>query len=118
MTPKLTWIQHHHHLLLNEGPEQNFLEVKSDYSDLESKIQYHLSHLDVTKRIADNNVKTFRERYLTPAAGACYWRKLFREWADVSFKPEFYKEVEVLDKFAGKMRKELQWRGVPFESYV
>ncbi|KAI9703643.1 MAG: hypothetical protein M1836_007413 [Candelina mexicana] len=118
VAPKLTWIQHHHHLLISAGPQQNFLEVKSDFSDLESQMQYHLSHLDVTKRIADNSVKTFRERYLTPAAEACYWRELFRKWADVSFEPEFYREVEAFDKIAGEMLKQRQWRGVPFESYI
>lgn len=81
-------------------------------------MDYYLSNLEVTKRVADNSVETFRERYLTPAASACYWRKLFHEWANVSFEPEFYREVEVLDKVSGKTRKERQWRGVPFESYV
>jgi hypothetical protein len=36
------------------------------------------------ERIATNNVKTFRERYLTPAAEACYWRGLWDGWAEVS----------------------------------
>ena len=40
------------------------------------------------KRIANNSVRTFRERYLTPAAEACYWRKLIKGWSEVSFEPE------------------------------
>jgi hypothetical protein len=28
------------------------------------------------QKIVDNSVKTFRERYLAPAAEACYWRAL------------------------------------------
>lgn len=36
------------------------------------------------ERIATNSVKTFRERYLTAAAEACYWRGLWDGWAEVS----------------------------------
>jgi hypothetical protein len=46
-----------------------------------------LAHPDKVKRIADNSVKTFRERYLTPAAEACYWRQLVRAYAEVAFVP-------------------------------
>lgn len=35
------------------------------------------------ERIAENSVKTFRERYLTPAAEACYWRALWEGWNTV-----------------------------------
>lgn len=48
-------------------------------------------------------------RYLTPAAEACYWRRLVRGWREVTFEPEFYHLAE-----DGKKK----WRGVPFESYV
>lgn len=36
------------------------------------------------QRIAKNSVETFRERYLTQAAEACYWRALWRGYASVS----------------------------------
>lgn len=36
------------------------------------------------ERIANNTVMTFKDRYLTPAMEVCYWRKLFRAWADVT----------------------------------
>ncbi|KAJ5201986.1 CAZyme family GT90, partial [Penicillium cinerascens] len=107
---KLEWIQHHYHLLRSSGPEQNFVEVERDWSDLENKMDWLLSHEKDAQRIADNNVKVFRERYLTQAAEVCYWRRLIRQWAKVSdFKPEFYKEDETGNKV---------WRGLSFESFM
>jgi hypothetical protein len=40
------------------------------------------------EKIARNSVRTFRERYLTQAAEACYWRRLIRAWREVSFEAE------------------------------
>ncbi|MCJ1232617.1 hypothetical protein MMC14_000570 [Varicellaria rhodocarpa] len=51
---------------------QNFVEVERDFSDLDAKMEHLLAHPEEAKRVADNSVKTFRERYLTPAAEACY----------------------------------------------
>ena len=42
------------------------------------------------QRIADNSVATFRERYLTPAAEACYWRSLWEGYAQVSEPPTLW----------------------------
>lgn len=107
---KLNWIQHHYHLLRSEGAEQNFVEVQRDWEDLEEKIEYLNGHEKEARRIADNNVKIFRERYLTQSAEVCYWRRLIREWAAVSdFEPEFYKKDE---------EGNLVWRGLSFESFL
>jgi hypothetical protein len=65
------------------------------------------------KQIADNSARIFRDRYLTPAAQACYWRKLFRAWASISFEPELYETVTDHD---GRSRQKL--RGTPFETFV
>lgn len=81
---KLQYIQHHHYLLVSSGPEQNYVEVERDFSDLPDRMDELLNDLEKTQRIADNNVKTFRERYLTPAAEACYWRALWEGWNEVS----------------------------------
>ncbi|KAK2789842.1 hypothetical protein FQN53_001205 [Emmonsiellopsis sp. PD_33] len=80
---KLQYIQHHHYLLQAQGPHQNYVEVERDFSDLPGKMEELLRQDDQTKRIADNNVKTFRERYLTKAAEACYWRELLYGWVEV-----------------------------------
>ena len=80
---KLQFIQHHHYLLVADGPNQNYVEVERDFSDLPDKMEPLVSNTKVAQRIANNSVKTFRERYLTPAAEACYWRSLFDGYADV-----------------------------------
>jgi hypothetical protein len=111
---EMSWIQHHSHLMSAEGTDQNYVAVKEDWSDLSEKMDRLLA-MDRSKqdraeleRIAENNVKTFREHYLTPAAETCYWRRLIMAWAEVSPEPEFYKKVD------GKK----VWRGVPVESYL
>lgn len=80
---KLQFIQHHHYLLVSSGPEQNFVEVERDFSDLGDKLEPLVNNPFAAKRIADNSVRTFRERYLTQAAEACYWRALFDGYASV-----------------------------------
>jgi hypothetical protein len=105
---KLQWIQHHHHLMVTSGPDQNFVEVGEDFSGLDVAMDMLVGDDELAQRIAENSVKTFREHYLTPAAETCYWRKLIRGWATVSFEPEFY------TKGTGE---EVKWRGLPVESY-
>lgn len=94
--------------MVASGPDQNYVKVKRDFSDLEEKMQDLIANDREAQRIANNNVKTFRERYLTPAAEACYWRSLIRGWGAVSFEPEFWTTKD------GKPT----WRGVPWESYA
>ncbi|KAF2804811.1 uncharacterized protein BDZ99DRAFT_143533 [Mytilinidion resinicola] len=134
---KLQWEENFHHLLVAEGPQQNYIQVERDFSDLQQKIEHYLAHPDEARRIADNSVRVFRDRYLTPAAQACYWRKLFAAWRSVSFEPEFYMTVEeqerlelakagddeekksqVAQKFEGKDRKARVPRGMPYEKYM
>lgn len=110
---KLKWLQHHHHLMKSSGPQQNYVEVAPDFSNLDAVMQGLLGKTKSgelgPEKIADNNVKTFRERYLTPAAEVCYWRQLVRGWATVSFEPEFFK---------GNTGQKEEWRGVPVESFM
>lgn len=117
----LDWIEFYHHLLKKDGPDQNYIRVKRDYSDLPSKM-YKLTKpgsVPESKKIADNARRTFRERYLTPAAEACYWRALIRGWASVQgFTPEFWAEVTEFDKVLKKERTKRKPKGVPFEAYV
>lgn len=109
----LVWREAHHAALVPLGsgsPDANYVEVARDFSDLEAKIEFLLDHPDVAERIADNAVRTFRDRYLTPAAEACYWRRLIRRYADVcDFEPSLYVESR---------RGERELRGVPFESWL
>jgi hypothetical protein len=133
---KLLWEENFHHLLVPDGPRQNHIQVERDFSDLPQKIEHYLSHPEEAQRIADNSVKLFRDRYLTPAAQACYWRALFRAWRSVSFEPEFYttmgemqrteleragdneeRRKKVGQKYEGKSELEAVPRGMPFEEY-
>lgn len=105
---RLEWKEAHHGALESSGPEQNYVVVERDFSDLAVKMEYLLARPSDAKRIAENSVKTFRDRYLTPAAEACYWRRLIRAWASVcDFEPKLYNHTE-----------RRSYRGVPFESFV
>lgn len=63
---------------------------------------------EAAERIADNNVRTFRERYLTPAAEACYWRALWEGWATVSNATD---SLDRMGKFVGEP-------GMRYESFM
>ncbi|KAI5357056.1 Putative glycosyl transferase CAP10 domain-containing protein [Septoria linicola] len=118
----LEWIELYHHLMKPSGLEQNYIQMKRDFSDLPKKMKklLHPSKYDTDgQTIADNARRTFRERYLTPAAETCYWRALIRGWASVQgFEPQFWKEEEAFDKVTQKMKKTKRPRGAPFESYA
>jgi hypothetical protein len=107
---KRTWLESHHPLLVSSGPSQNFVEVETDFSDLEDKVLFLLQNPAEAQRIAKNNIEAFRDRYLTPAAQACYWRRMLNSWAEVSFEPEEWE----IEQMSGARRT----RGVPFESFV
>ncbi|GAB7354450.1 hypothetical protein MBLNU459_g4936t1 [Dothideomycetes sp. NU459] len=116
---KLRFIEHFHHLMQPTGPEQNYVQVKRDFSDLPRRIEKMLApeQLEATAKIAGNARRVFRERYLTPAAVSCYWRQLIRGWSQVQgFETQFWKEVEV--EKGGETKTVRRPRGVPFESYV
>ncbi|KAI9754953.1 MAG: RNA helicase required for poly(A+) mRNA export [Chaenotheca gracillima] len=91
MMPPIHWREHFHPLLQSSGPDQNYVEVAPDWSDVEEKISELLRDDAKAQRIADNSVRTFRERYLSLAAETCYWRKLIRGWATVSHTPDVFR---------------------------
>lgn len=104
ITHQLEWAEIYHSVLISEGPEQNYVLAKDDWSDLEGIINNLLVEPEKAKMIADNSVRMLRDLYLTPAAEACYWRRLIRAYGSVSFEPRFFEDD-------GKT-----WRGTPFES--
>lgn len=107
---KMTWREAHHAAMVPTGPEANYVEVKRDFSDLERKIEFLIDHPDAAETIANNSVRTFRDRYLTPAAESCYWRHLIRKYASVcDFEPLLYTTTH-----DGKKRL----RGTPFADWV
>lgn len=99
------WIQPQNYMMIPSGENQNFVEVSRDFSDLETAIVKLIENPTKARQIADNQVKTFKQRYLTAAAEACYWRKIIRSWSKVGPEPVF-KDAEG------------RWRGMPFETYA
>lgn len=114
----LDWAAWYYHLLVPEGPGQNHIRVKRDHSDLAKKIKHYTrsAELAEAQTVADNAVRTFRDRYLTPAAEACYWRRLVNTWSNVSFTPEVSHEVSV--NVSGVPTKETRLRGIAFEEFI
>ncbi len=105
---KLEWKEAHHGALEPSGPSANYVEVERDFSDLEEKMEYLIANVEEAKRIADNSVRTFRDRYLTPAAEPCYWRRLIKAYGSVcDFEPRLHDDAQ------GK-----HMRGIPFETFV
>ncbi|KAJ5625429.1 hypothetical protein N7510_001738 [Penicillium lagena] len=106
----LAWREAHHAALVSSGPDANYVEVDRDFADLPHKIDYLIDHPEVAERIANNAVRTFRDRYLTPAAESCYWRHLVRQYASVcDFEPVLFS----IDRDGRK-----QPRGMPFEMWL
>lgn len=107
---QLVWKEAHHAALVSSGPETNYVQVERDFGDLSRKIDYLIDNPDVAERIAENAVRTFRDRYLTPAAESCYWRELIRQYAVAcEFEP-------VLFEMARDGRRVA--RGVSFETWL
>ncbi|KAL4754537.1 hypothetical protein BDW72DRAFT_129079 [Aspergillus terricola var. indicus] len=105
---KLSWLEAHHSALVSSGTDANYVEVERDWSDLERKVKFLLDNPQTAERIAENSVKTLRDRYLTPAAESCYWRALVRK----------YGEVSVFAPVLEEGRKSGKNRGSRFESWV
>ncbi|RAH54579.1 endoplasmic reticulum-resident kdel protein [Aspergillus piperis CBS 112811] len=55
---KLQYIQHHHYLLVSSGPQQNFIQIERDWTNLPHKIQELLDNPIKARMIADNNIET------------------------------------------------------------
>lgn len=106
---KMEWIQPQNYMMIKSGPQQNFVEVPRDWSGLRDAIFHLVENPEEARRIADNQIKMFKERYLTQAAEACYWRKMIR-----MFEP-FSPEVKLTRTLKGG---EVVWRGMPYETFM
>ncbi|KAK5941148.1 hypothetical protein PMZ80_006425 [Knufia obscura] len=108
---KLEYAEFVTHLLRSSGPEQNFIEVERDWSNLEEKMEYFAGHPQEAEEIARRSHQVFAEKYLTPAAVSCYLRRLIEGWAKVqAFEPELYEFNETTGKRTA--------RSTPFEAFV
>lgn len=109
----LRYMTHLYHLLRPEGKDQNYVAVSRDFHDLPGKVSQLLQRPDGAQKIADNAAATFRDRYATPAAQTCYFRKLFQAWRDVSFEPDPYRDVKGEHGTTRRI-----WRGMTLEEYL
>ncbi|OJD32120.1 uncharacterized protein BKCO1_4100042 [Diplodia corticola] len=101
---------HYYDLLAADGPHQNYIAVRNDFADLEEKVKFYLDRPELAARIARNSVATFRDRYLTPAAEACYWRRMIRSWSEVqAWEPEKYVDVMQHDGSVWKKQRGVDW---------
>ena len=81
----MDWTAHYYHLL---DAGVNYIPVRRDFSDLNKQMEYYLAHPRSSQRISDAARTTFRERYTSPAAEACYWRRLLKTWSSMAPRPE------------------------------
>ncbi|KAF2218723.1 glycosyl transferase family 90-domain-containing protein [Elsinoe ampelina] len=113
------FVEHFTHLLRKGGEEQNYVQVRRDWKDLGRVMRWLLEEEGDRRaeEVARRSREVFRDRYLSPAAEACYWRELVRAWREVQgFEPKFWEEIE---EGKGKEKKKVRRaRGVPFESYA
>ncbi|KAH9889712.1 glycosyl transferase family 90-domain-containing protein [Xylariomycetidae sp. FL2044] len=109
---KLEYVAHYYHLLQDSGPHQNYIKVERDWSDLETEMTELVTNPDKGRRIAAESTKVFRDRYLTPAAEACYWRKMFHNWrAVMAFEPQRYD----IQEDGTKVRRGTSWERYAFK---
>ncbi|TKA80425.1 hypothetical protein B0A55_03394 [Friedmanniomyces simplex] len=108
---ELDWTTHYYHLLVPKGADQNFVPVHRDWTDLEKKVEHYLHrrHLLHAQEMVERARVTFRERYLTAAAEACYWRRLVKGYGEVAVLPRAVESVS-----GGGERL----RGISFEEFV
>jgi hypothetical protein len=69
-------------MLVAEGDEQNYVEVKEDWSDVAEKVTYIREHPQLAEEIARRGWMAGR-RYNSAAADACYWRRLVSTWGSL-----------------------------------
>ncbi|KAK8051530.1 hypothetical protein PG993_002915 [Apiospora rasikravindrae] len=108
---KLNYNAHYYPLLIASGPNQNYVEVNRNFSDLVPKMEELLADPERARAIAAESTRVFRDRYLTPAAEACYWRRMFRTWRSVmDFEPKTY----YIHKDGTRKRRGVSWERFSF----
>lgn len=106
----LQWNAHFYGILKPDGPDQNYVPVERDWSDLEEKVQHFLENPEEADKIIQNSVDVLRSRALSRAGTSCYLRKLIQGYSKVSFKPKEYRPMK-----AGQLPRR---RGLSFEAFI
>ncbi|KAK7955693.1 glycosyl transferase family 90-domain-containing protein [Apiospora aurea] len=115
------WVAHFYPLLQSSGPHQNHVAVKRDWSDLGDRMRELEKSPARARRIAREVGAQFRDRYLTPAAEACYLRRMLAVYATVQgFEPRSHYVVDpaaaAADEDSGEKKRKR--RGVSFAYYL
>ncbi|GAA5856217.1 hypothetical protein JCM8547_000826 [Rhodosporidiobolus lusitaniae] len=91
VTHRKKWVQHFHGALDSRpgSPTQNWVELSDGgWTRLGPAMEKLIADPEEAERIAENAVRTMRDRYMTPASVACYWRRILTEYATLQqFKP-------------------------------
>ncbi|KAJ3047425.1 hypothetical protein HDU99_009497, partial [Rhizoclosmatium hyalinum] len=117
---KLEWDQHFHHLLDYDpaSPQQNMVLVPSPFEEnLPRVMKELLANPEKAKTIAENAWEDLRNRYLTPAANACYWRYLVKRYAETM---QFEVDLQLRELIPGQKRVGAAGTGMaaPYESFI
>ncbi|GAA6063847.1 hypothetical protein JCM10212_003594 [Sporobolomyces blumeae] len=94
----------HFHVKINDDPRspaQNLVTVPGgDFARLPEVMEDLLKDDEKAKRIAQNSYDHWRH-WLSPASIDCYWRRLFREWAELqTFTPVLTKDHTSWNSFS------------------
>ncbi|KAK8090621.1 hypothetical protein PG994_000126 [Apiospora phragmitis] len=108
---ELSYAAHYYPLLVASGPSQNYVQVQRNWSDLVPQMEALLADPERTRAIAAESVRVFRDRYLTPAAEACYWRRLFRAWRAVM---DFEPRTHYVHRDESRKRRGVSWERFAF----
>ncbi|KAJ1337796.1 EGF-domain serine glucosyl/xylosyltransferase [Microdochium nivale] len=110
----LEYTAHFYSVLKAGGPSQNYIAAKSDWSDLDQIMNHYLEHPEEAARIGEETKKTLRDRYMTPAAEACYIRQMIHEWAKVqNYEPQLYKQRDGKETMRGRSWERFMFQSPP-----
>lgn len=88
---EMEYIQHFHHLINSTmgSPNQNLVVVPGqEWKELPAIMDTLLEDDKFSEELADRSFK-FWQHYISKKSVDCYWRYLFRRWAEIQrFKPE------------------------------
>lgn len=77
-------------------------------------MNHYLEHPEEAARIGEETKKTLRDRYMTPAAEACYIRQMIHEWAKVqNYEPQLYKQRDGKETMRGRSWERFMFQSPP-----
>ena len=111
---KLKWVEFLTPMMTTECYDQNIVQVERDWSDLNEKMEYLIANPDIAQRIVENGAKAFEDRYFTPAAQACFTRRMISAMAALqAFEPQLWEHKEDIN---AHNVMSLRWRS--FETWI